>query len=149
MRKITSSLITLAVLMSAPAQAKCLSEKSTVFQCLTSKGKQIEVCDSGKTIDYSFGKPGSAPELAIRAKRDDASTYQWQGMGSAMTYSVDIPNGNTTYSVFWSADRMSEAHAISAGVSVVVSGKSVATVNCAANKPITQQIEGIELKPTE
>lgn len=131
------------------ALAECGKGSTVVFSCTTSKGKVIEVCDAKDTIDYSYGLARAKPELVIRAPRASASTSQWAGVGSWMSYAVDIPNGSTTYSVFWGVDRMNENHPIEAGVNVIIKGKQAATVKCAADKPITQNIEGIDLKPTE
>ncbi|QFY44218.1 hypothetical protein F6R98_17555 [Candidatus Methylospira mobilis] len=66
-----------------------------------------------------------------------------------MTYSVEIPNGNTTYSVFWSVDKNSDQHSEEAGVNVEINKSYAATVKCAAGKKIVQNIEGIDLKSTE
>ena len=63
-----------------------------------------------------------------------------------MSYSINIPNGNTNYNVFWAADKLTEEHAIEAGVNVEVNKKLVATVKCVGEKNIIQNIEGIELK---
>lgn len=136
----------LAALFSANAYAKCENSK-TLFSCITTKGKQIEVCDANKTIDYSFGKPQGKPEVTVKAPREQASTFQWSGVG-AMSYAVDIPNKETVYNVFWSADRVSEDHAVEAGVNVLVNKKQVATVRC-TGKDIVNNIEGVKLKPTE
>lgn len=65
-----------------------------------------------------------------------------------MSYAVDIPNGNTTYNVFWGADRLSENHSIEAGVNVLINEKMAATVKCSGNN-IEQNMEGIDLKPAE
>ena len=131
------------------ALADCETGSKTVFSCVTGKGKVIEVCDSVKTIDYSFGKPKSKPEIVVRVPRNEASTTQWQGIGRYESYSVEIPNGKTLYSVFWSADKLSETHAVEAGVNVEVNQNLVATVKCAGEKHITQHIEGLNLKATE
>ena len=140
---------TLAFCTSSAANAACDKGSKTVFSCLTAKGKLIQVCDSGKTIDYSFGKPNLTPEIVVRAPRDEASTVQWAGVGRYLSYSVEIPNGNTIYSVFWGADRVSDEHPIEAGVNVEVNNKLVATVKCAGEKNIVQNIEGIDLKQVE
>jgi hypothetical protein len=137
----------LATLFATNVYASCEGSK-TVFSCLTSKGKQIAVCDAGKTIGYSFGKPKGKPEIAVKVARNKASTFQWAGMGSSISYAVDIPNGKTTYNVFWSSDRLSEQHAIEAGVNVLINKKLVTTVNCAGEN-IVNNIEGVDLKPTE
>lgn len=135
-------------LVAPSAWAACERGSDTVFSCRTAKGKWIQVCDAGKTIDYSFGKPGE-PEMRVRAARKDAATFQWQGVGRSISYAVAVPKGNTTYHVFWSADRLSAAHAIEAGVHVEINQKWVATVRCAGEKNIVQRIEGIDLKPLE
>jgi len=136
-----------AALFASNVYASCEGNK-TLFSCLTSKGKQIEVCDAGKTIHYSFGKPQGKPEITVKVARDKASTFQWAGMGSSISYAVDIPNGKTTYNIFWSADRTSDEHAIEAGVNVLINNELVTTVNCAGEN-IVNNIEGIDLKPTE
>ena len=129
--------------------AVCEKGSKTVFSCLAAKGKLIQVCDSGKTIDYSFGKPNATPEVVVRAPRSEASTFQWKGVGRYLSYSVEVPNGDTRYSVFWSADRLTDEHKIDAGVIVEVNKKLVATVKCVGEKHIVQNIEGIDLKPIE
>ncbi|OYV18842.1 MAG: hypothetical protein CG439_1123, partial [Methylococcaceae bacterium NSP1-2] len=52
------------------------------------------------------------------------------------------------YNVFWSADRFSDEHAIEAGVNVLINNELVTTVNCAGEN-IVNNLEGIDLKPTE
>ena len=128
--------------------AMCDDGSKTIFSCTTKKGKQIEVCDAGKTISYSFGKLQANPEIVVKVPRSKASTSQWAGIGRSESYSIDIPNGKTIYSVFWSLDRLSDEHPIDAGVSVSNNDKLVATVNC-SGKNIVNNIEGIALKPSE
>jgi hypothetical protein len=132
--------------ISSAAIAACENGGKIIFSCQTAKGKVIEVCDSGKTIDYSFGKPKEKPEIVVRAPRSEASTFQWQGVGRYISYTVEVPNGNTTYSVFWGSDRISEKHAIEAGVNVEVNNELKSTVKCSDEKPVIQRIEGINLK---
>ena len=140
-------LVVLPLLFISNAYAQCTGGK-TIFSCTTTKGKQIEVCDMGKTINYSFGKKQAKPEIVVQAPRETASTYQWSGVGRTMSYAVDIPNGKTSYSIFWGVDRMTEAHSIEAGVNVLNNGNLVATVNC-VEKGIINNLEGVDLKPTE
>lgn len=140
-------LVSALLTVGASAQAACPSAKATVFSCTTAKAKVIEVCDLGKSIGYSFG-PAGKPELALQVPRAQASTRQWEGIGRTISYSVDVPNGATVYSVFWAADRMSDEHEISAGVEVIIKGKTAATVACDPKKKIVQGMEGIDLKPT-
>ena len=140
-------LVSALLTVGASAHAACPSAKATVFSCTTAKAKVIEVCDLGKNIGYSFG-PAGKPELVLQVPRAQASTRQWEGIGRTISYTVDVPNGKTVYSVFWAADRMSDDHEISAGVEVIINGKTAATVACDPKKKIVQGMEGIDLKPT-
>ena len=136
----------ITALCATQAYAVCEGSK-TLFFCNTQKGgKQIIVCDSGKTIDYSFGK-AAKPDVAVKVARDVASTRQWDGMGGSMSYSVDIPNKSAVYNVFWSANRNDDAHGIEAGVNVFVDKKLKATLKC-NEKDLVNNIEGVQLKPT-
>jgi hypothetical protein len=144
--RLVGTMCVLAILGVSDASARCDGGSATLFSCLTPKGKQIELCDAGKTIQYSFGKPQAKPEIVVTVPRNQASTSQWAGVGRYMTYSVDVPNGDTIYSVFWSADKIERG--IEAGVNVLVKGKVAATVNC-TEKSIDSNLEGAKLRPSE
>lgn len=131
--------------ITTPAASATCGGSKTIFACTTTKGKAVEVCDSGETLQYSFGRKGEAPELAISVPRSKASTFQWDGTGSRMTYSVQIPNGNTVYEVFTAVDRMSDQHEMAAGINVEVAGKHAATLICQVDT-VVHDIEGIALK---
>lgn len=147
MKLITIATIS-AALFASSAFARCGAGSKTLFSCVTANGKQIELCDAGKTIDYSFGKPQGKPEIALKVPRGQASTSQWAGVGRYESYSVEIPNGSTTYSVFWGVDRLSEKHAVEAGVDVTVNSQPAATVKC-SGKNIINNIPGVDLKAAE
>ncbi len=134
-----------ALLSASVGFAKCNGSEKTVFSCLTAKAKQIEVCDAGKTISYSFGYPNAKPEIVVAVPRGKASTLQG-GAGRYTSYAINVPNGSTVYRVFWSMDRLAEEHSIEAGVNVEIKHKLVATVKCVGEKSIFQAIEGIELR---
>lgn len=129
--------------------AACPSGAETLFFCNTQKAnKQIELCDAGKTVNYSFGKKGQKPELAIAVPRSAASTFQWQGIGRWMSYSVNVPNANYVYNVFWGVDRLEEKHPIEAGVNVEKNGELLTTIYC-KEKGLINNLEGVDLKPAE
>ncbi len=143
-------LAALTVGFSAAAMGACEEGSKTVFSCITAKSKLIQVCDSGKTINYSFGKLNSTPEIVVRVSRSEASTYQWSGVGRTIYYSVDVPNGNTTYSVFSGFDRLVDKYPFEAGVQIEVNKKHVATVKCIGEEiHVVNNIMGIDLKPSE
>ena len=113
-----------------------------LFSCLTNDGKEILLRDAGSTINYRFGPPDGPPELQLGVPRDQASTWQWKGIGRSMSYSVNVPNGDTTYRVFWSADRIDQT--VEAGVNVLINQKLAATVSC--GDQIVQKLQGVDLK---
>lgn len=123
----------------------CAAGSKTLFSCMTEKGKRIELCDAGAKVVYSYGKPG-ASEINLAVDRGNATTQQWEGMGSNEYYSVNIPNGKTVYSVFTSSDHRTQE--FSAGVEVIANGKTLATVNCAEGDAL-YGLEGVDLKKAE
>lgn len=126
----------------------CGSGEKVLFTCTTTNKKQLLLCDAGQTLRYTLGKAGITPEMNLSITRGSASTQQWSGMGRSISYSINIPNGNTLYEVFWGADRMADEHEIEAGVNVGINGQQVATVKC---RPDTVQnsMEGVDLKPVD
>jgi hypothetical protein len=88
--------------------------------------------------------------LALSIPRDQASTFQWAGVGRYINYSVTIQNGNTTYQVFTSAERLFDGDedsdpSYTAGINVEVDGRHVATVDCKMDTVI-HNMESIDLK---
>ena len=143
-------LLVSTLLFASHGYAACEAGIKTVFQCTATNNKQIEVCDAGKTINYSFGKHGKKPELALSVPRDQATTFQWHGIGRYINYSVSIPNGSYTYTVYTSIDKLeeNEAKGFEAGVMVEKSDEHLVTVIC-RDTTVVEALEGIDLRPSE
>lgn len=122
----------------------CSSGSNVLFSCMTEKGKLIELCDAGNQIEYAFGRPNQEAEMLLKKDRELATTEQWSGVGS-MYYSVDVPNGNTTYRVYWGAPRDPESTP-EAGVEVEIDSKRAAIVPCGEGE-IYNNMEGVNLNP--
>lgn len=138
-----------ALTTSATASALCSPNSKTLFSCVAKKtGKRIELCDAGRTIDYSFGHPKDKPELALSIPRSQAFTTQWAGVGRYESYTVVVPNGNTAYTLYSSRDRLDSNVGIDAGVRVEVGGKVVAVVQC-NEKSLVDNLEGVKLKGSD
>jgi len=141
--------ILLTCLLPTQLHAKCDKESETLFFCkIQQSGKLLEVCDTGKTIQYSFGKPSKKPELSLALPRKSVSTYQWAGVGRHENYSVIIPNGDTIYNVFWGVDKLAEGFPVEAGVMVEIKGREVAKILC-VNKTVVHKLIGVNLKSSE
>lgn len=118
-----------------------------IFECKTTNNKIVSVQKNKNTVFYKFGKSLKSPELSFSIPKHLASTFQWNGVGSSIYYDVDVPNGNTIYTVYSSIDRMSSSHDSQSGIIVSDSkGKQLANILCNQNnKPYTNNIEGIDL----
>jgi hypothetical protein len=119
-----------------------VANRAAIFTCTTDNGKEIQLFETEKTIDYNFGRPGETPELELQVPRDQASTRQWHGFGRWMDYSVSVPNGDTTYVVFSGVDKLSPRK--ESGVRVEQNGETLTTVNCA--NVTTNNLRGVQLK---
>jgi hypothetical protein len=137
----------LAILVAPSTATACPQGSKPIFACDTTTRRHVEVCDSGRTIHYAYGRPGARPELAFSVPRQAATTWQWPGVGRYMSYAVDVPNGDTVYSMYWGMDRMTEMHEVDAGIAISVDGKDVATVHCTPGSA-RQALESIDLRPS-
>ncbi len=145
MKKI--AVFTITLLVSSFGFAKCDSSEKTVFSCLTAKAKQIEVCDAGKTISYSFGYPNVKPEIVVTVPRNKAIKEHFMGTGCVRS-SVDIPNGNTIYQVY-AVETLRDESCPEAGVEVIAKQKTLATVKCKNPESIINNIADTELLEKE
>lgn len=129
------------LLASLSAQAKCGDTETTVFSCLTSKAKQIEVCDAGKTVSYSFGYPHAKPEIVVTVPRNRARKEYIMGVGCVRS-SVTIPNGDTMYRVY-AMEPLRDLSCTDSGVEVYVKKRYTTAVKCKG--PYTNNIQEAEL----
>ena len=139
----TKSLIVLLSLFPAALFAACPASEKTIFHCTTKQQKQIQVCDANRHIEYKFGKNLKQPEMQLKVARQKATTEQWSGIGPTESYSVNIPNGNTIYSVFSMMDKNSFES--TSGVAIYQNGKHKGSVYCDQNMPITEDLFDIDL----
>lgn len=119
----------------------CASGETLLFHCPTTNAKLITLCDAGSTLRYTFGPMGTGdPEMLLSVPRGDASTSQ-----GVAAQTIDLPNANTVYSVFWGVDRISDTHEVEAGVHVQANGRHVATVLCQEDR-VQSFMEDVDLK---
>jgi hypothetical protein len=135
------------LLLPTAAFATCNPDETVAFTCTTGAHKRISLCEGKGTIVYAYGKEGLRPDIVLSVPRDQATTWQWPGIGRYENYSVDVANGKTIYRVFSSFDRLSEDHVSESGVQIEEGGKILATVNC-VEASVTNNLQGIALSPT-
>lgn len=133
-------LCTLSLLLSAGAWADTI-----IFQCETTNKKTVLVQMNKNRVSYKFGRNLSKPEIAFSIPKNEASTYQWPGGGS-IYYDVDIPNGETIYTVYSSIDRMSKDYDSESGIVVTQNNKELARILCNNNlKRYKNNLEDVDL----
>ncbi|MBD8900190.1 hypothetical protein [Rhodanobacter sp. DHG33] len=131
-----------ALLASLPAVA--YAHPDIIFSCTTTTGKKVEVHDSGDAVSYRLLDRKGMDELAFSVPRSAASTYQWDGIGKDMIYSVQIPRGDIVYEVFQDADKVSQQ--VRSGIIVTIHGKTAAQLAC-KQETVINNMEGVALRP--
>ncbi|MES2366629.1 MAG: hypothetical protein V4563_12170 [Pseudomonadota bacterium] len=131
----------IVILFTSNAFAKCKSGSKAIFFCTTERSKQIEVCDSGKFIEYSFGKSKQKSEIAIKVARAKVSDWD-RPVATYHFYAVNIPNGDTIYRVWTNIDWLISESSVdggnlTAGVDVRTKNEDVATIKCSENTIIS------------
>ncbi|MGZ8215878.1 hypothetical protein [Methylomagnum sp.] len=152
MKKPTLSVLLISAFIATAAQAACDPKSENLFACTVKKsGKRVEVCATATAIQYSFGKPKAKPELALSVPKNQASTYQWEGFGRVMAYSVNLPNGEVEYRVYAGSEKATEENPDGtsfAGVHVVKNGQQIAEIQC-VDGTVTAALEGLKLRRAE
>jgi len=128
--------------LSASAQAACPATAKTVFSCSTTKGKQVDICDLGSQLSYSFGKPRAKPELQFNLAKTRAYLYLWDGMTSSEYNELYLPRGNTIYQAYHANHR--NHGGTEHGLKVFVNQNEVADIRCRAASVI-ENFQHIEL----
>lgn len=114
----------LLALLPAGAMSTCPPPgQNILIACTTCYGKQVQVCDAVRTIGYTFGRPGRAPELTLNVPRQQASTSHWPGAGRTTTYWVSLPNGNATYTVYSTFELLADTLDFQQGIQVEIRGQ--------------------------
>lgn len=111
----------------AQTGSNCSANSKILFSCTVTTGKRIELCDAGDMIEFTFGTPQSAPDIQLKKPENQISKSHDD---AGTSFSVDVSEGSNNYSIYWGVDRMSEEHAIDAGL-YVFNGSSSETFKCA------------------
>lgn len=80
----------------------------SVFSCTTETEKNVEVLKGKNTFTYSFGRRNQAPELRLTRAEGDVRVLINDVSGNELTSSISFSNGNYTYIVKSTANRVQE-----------------------------------------
>lgn len=130
--RILSAAVVVILHFASNSYAVC---SKTVFSCYTKNGKQIEVCDTGNSFEYSFGR---AANIEKNIKQPKSGSYldisATAGYGCS---SIEFPSGNTLYTVSSCPDKFGNQ---AGGVEVKSNGKRVAEILCDDKKGIISNL---------
>ena len=125
-----SHILVAAVLSVAasPVWAICAGNQETVFACSLG-AKQVELCltPAEGRVTYRFG-PERAPEIELTRDFDEITMQPWNGIGRAIWDRVTIPNGDYSYSLSWSYDKIDQE--VSGGIEVARGETVLASLAC-------------------
>ena len=127
--------LTCTAIIFAASNCYAACAKKTVFSCTTTKGKQIEICDTGDSLEYAFGKAGK-PDKTVKIAKNKIEIHPMSGGYGCGT--IDFPSGTTSYSVFSCVEKQSGAW--SGGVTVSTNGKRAAEINCNESKTVVDNM---------
>lgn len=135
----------LTLVFASVAYASCGEKSKVLFTCSTAKGKQLEVCNFGKTVRYSYGRPNAKPEIIVKVPREKVTGISWHASGRYITNAVNVPNGNTIYRISWSGDKLQESDKLEGGVEVLVNDELKSRIYC-QSEPTIDNTEGIHFE---
>lgn len=123
----TLTLSTMAAFWAASAFAAC-EGRTTVLDCPIGS-KQLTVCIGGGEASYAYG-PKGAPELAVTQPLGQVQGTAWAGVGRSIWEEIIFTNGNVTYGVWHSMDRLTEGNPTDGGVLVTKGDRTLADLQC-------------------
>ena len=118
----------------------CSAAEVEVFGCETETGKTLSICASPDLaedkgfLQYRYGKPGAAPELAYPADPKSGSqhgfTYTRYTRFQETSLSLVFTNADVTYTVFATSIEEEGQVELDEGVRVSPKGGSAVSIGC-------------------
>lgn len=127
-RSIARCLVAVAALGCSGAAGAACDEGGLVFSCATALGNEIQLCQDGNSIRYTFGEPGLAPQLAITMPKAEVQKAPLRELGKVESYALRIPFREATHVLYWSLDDAGDEP--EAGIRVFVDDRLRATMQC-------------------
>lgn len=121
-----STCISLALLMPF-VQA---SANDLIFKCDVKNHKQINLHAKSDDIIYSFGRIGEKAEIELPRKKQQVETNFGNLSGRYATNSIIIRNGNYSYRLTTSIDRIANIQEPSTSLTVMKNDKDLTTLQC-------------------
>ncbi|EJI6848072.1 hypothetical protein NFU85_000435 [Salmonella enterica] len=106
------------------------SAKDLIFKCDVKNHKQISLHTKSGDVIYSFGRVGEKPEFELSRKKQQIETNFENLSGRYATNSIIIRNGNYSYRLTTSIDRIADIQESSTSLTVMKNDKDLTTLQC-------------------
>lgn len=120
----------LALMVCFPMMVNGAEINPPVFRCETEKKKNIEVYRDGDVVTYSFGRSGYPPELKLARTMADVEISIGGISGNELSNFIAFSNGEYTYIVKSTVNRVSEIQDPKHGVLVKKKSKYLTYIAC-------------------
>lgn len=125
MKLLISLIAILASSLSIDANANEL-----IFKCSTQNNKSISIYQDGDSLTYKFGKKNSKPEMDLTKNKEQLSITQEIPVGTGLNSSVAFKNGNYSYTINESLNRVNDEHEASAWLDVSKNKDIISSIDC-------------------
>lgn len=135
--KISHLALALTLAFSSLLSANTMEEAKPLFSCKTKSNKILELHKQDNTIIYKFGKLNSPPELELKKSSDEVQIVIGSASGSELTNSISFVNGEYTYTVISSVNKVADVQEPKHGILVKKNSNYLTYISC-----ISASVEG-------
>ena len=120
------------------AQADCARDNISLSCQIENSTKHLTLCVENGVVTYTFG-PKGAPELTLTEAVETVDHQPWPGIGRSIWEDTSLSNGDFTYEVWQSFDKLeqNEDLAGAGGVTVTQNGETLVSLSC---DPLTTKL---------
>jgi hypothetical protein len=122
--------LALTLAFSSLLSANTMEETKPLFSCKTKSNKFLELHKQDNTITYKFGKINSPPELELKKSSDEVEILIGNASGSELTNSISFANGEYTYTVISSVNKVADVQEPKHGILVKKNSNYLTYISC-------------------
>lgn len=128
--KISHLALALTLAFSSLLSANTMEEAKPLFSCKTKSNKILELHKQDNTIIYKFWKINSPPELELKKTSDEVQIVIGSASGSELTNSISFVNGEYTYTVISSVNKVADVQEPKHGILVKKNSNYLTYIPC-------------------
>jgi hypothetical protein len=122
--------LALTLAFSPPLSANTMEEAKPLFNCKTKSDKLLELHKQDSTISYKFGKIDLPPELELKKPLGEVEILIGNASGSELTNSISFANGEYTYTVISSVNKVADVQEPKHGIIVKKNSNYLTYISC-------------------